>query len=141
MNALTPNRALALTIVIGIYIFYNYGLDDGIFPFIILSAVLMGYVFYFTSSYKVNDEIFAQNTVKVEFKTGAILINGKQYKADQVTGMNIVRKGNIRVEVSIEMDDIRHPVQKVAFMTYGMAEKFMQRFASALRKANGPDLR
>ena len=141
MSILTPNRVLLLYVIISIFLLYNYGLNDSILPFFLLTVAMMGLIFYLTTTYKSTDEMFEQNGVRVLYGPGVLIIKGKQFKANQVTSVNIIRKGNIRVEASIQLEDINNPIMKVAFMRYSTAEKFMQRFSTALRKAGGSNLR
>jgi hypothetical protein len=140
MNPFTPNRAFLVYAVLSCYIFYNNGLSNGLLPFTIVTVLLLAYILYYTTSFKATEDFFEQNTVRVEFKTGSLIINGTKYNVNQVRGINIQRKGNIKITVSIELDDFKTPIQRVNFMRYSTAEKFMQRFTTALRKSNGPNL-
>lgn len=95
----------------------------------------------------VDENSFSQEGVTVNFTSGTITIQGRQFSVNQITGISVERN-NARGEkflqtgtVNIAIDDFNNPVHKVTFLGLGAftrADEFVQRLSLALRKANGP---
>ena len=120
--------------------------------FSVLGATAMSFILFFGlgigaiiyavnqgSKVTANEEMFEQSGVRVEFKTGTLIINNKTYHVNQVTGITTKKISFLRSIVSIKLDDFKTPIQKVDIMESGGGTKFIQRFETALRKAGGPN--
>lgn len=114
--------------------------------FFLLIFLFYGYLIYKGISFTANEHLFKQAGVIVNFKDGTITIKGKPYKASQVTGIRMSafesthKYGESSAKnVFISLDDFNKPQHKILFISNGHARKFMQRLATAIRKAGGRD--
>jgi len=113
----------------------------GTFFFLFFGVLFVIIIFKITTSTKMvaNDEAFSQAGVRVDFKSGTISIGRYTYDVNLVQGIESKQTARFGMEVSIRVDDFKHPIHKVTITGMNDAgEKFVQRLSTALRKAGGP---
>lgn len=112
----------------------------------ILIAAVVGlialYIFYFNRNRSTSTEDqFTQAGVSVVYASQSISIKGKTYPVSDIRGLRWVsgkgQHGNVS-EAVITVEDMKKPTYKIAFITPGEAEKFVERLSMAIAKAGGP---
>lgn len=114
---------------------------------IILAAIIFyGRLYLKGVSFTVDERLFKQAGVIIDFYDHTITLKGKTLPVGKVTGISMeaftsTRKhgDSMAKRVTINLDDFSKPQCHILFISKGHARNFMQRVATALRKAGGRD--